>query len=128
MYLKNKIIVTLLILSVSVNVFILGKWLLIDQWYTPTEEERIILSEMIQKTVESEGYKNIAETNKIIAIEGSIDRNKGGAFPYYFGISVRTDEQTYIFSCSNKQCDTMKNGQWTYSRYQDESPRLPFNK
>ena len=115
-------------LSVAVNLFVLGKWLLIEQWYTPSAEERIILSEMIQKTVESEGYKNIAEANKVIGIEASMDKNKGGVFPYYFGVSVRTDKQTYIFSCSNKQCDTMENGSWTYSRYQDEKARLPFNK
>lgn len=125
---KFKLIVTLLILSISVNLFIFGKWLLIEQWYTPSTEENIILSEMIQKTVESDGYKSILETEKIIAIEASMDKNKGGVFPYYFGVSVRTDKQTYIFSCSDKQCDTMENGQWTYSRYSEEKPRLPFSK
>lgn len=115
-------------LSVVVNLFVLGKWLLIEQWYTPSSEERIILSEMIQKTVESERYKNIAEANKVIAIEASMNRSTGGVFPYYFSVNVLTDKQTYIFSCSNKQCDTMEHGSWTYSRYQDENPRLPFNK
>ena len=100
---------------------------MIEQWYTPSSGESVILSEMIQKTVECEDYKKIAESDKIIAVESSIDRNKGGVFPFYFSVDVRTDKQTYIFSCSNKQCDTMDNGSWTYSRYEDEKPRLPFN-
>ena len=125
---KFKIVVTLLTLSIAVNFFVLGKWLLFEQWYTPSSEENIILSEMVQKTVESEEYKKIAEAERIIAIEASMDRNKGGVFPYYFGVSVRTDKQTYIFSCSSMQCNTMENGLWTYSRYQDEKPRLPFSK
>lgn len=125
---KFKLVVILLTLSMAVNFFILGKWLLFEQWYTPSSEESVILSEMIPKTVESEDYKKIAETEKIIAIETSMDRNKGGVFPYYFGVSVRTDKQSYIFSCSSKQCNTMENEIWTYSIYQDEKPRLPFSK
>ena len=125
---KFKFVVTLLTLSIAVNVFVLGKWLLIEQWYRPSSEENIILSEIIQKTVESEDYKKNAEAEKIIAIEASMDRSKGGVSPYYFGVSVHTDKQTYIFSCSSKQCNTMENGSWTYSRYQDEKPRFPFSK
>jgi hypothetical protein len=37
-----------------------------------------MLSEMVQKTVESEDYKKIAEKENIIAIDKSIDKNKGG--------------------------------------------------
>ncbi|MDW0118194.1 hypothetical protein QTL97_14775 [Sporosarcina thermotolerans] len=124
---KFKLVVTLLMLSIALNLFILGKWLLIEQWYTPSSEEKIILSEMIQKTVESEDFKRIAEDENIVAIEASMDKRKGGKFPYYFGVSVRTDKQTFIFSCSSKECETMENGEWTYSRYKDEKPRLPFS-
>lgn len=81
---------------------------------------------MIPKTIKSEDYKQIENKENIIAIGSGIDRNKGGAFPYYFGISVRTDKQTYIFSCNNEKCSKMENGEWTYSIYQDEDPRLPF--
>jgi hypothetical protein len=79
-----------------------------------------------KKTVESEDYKKLAEKEDIIAIDTSIDKNKGGSFPYYFGVSVRTNKQTYIFSCNNDKCSEMENEQWTYSIYQDEKPRLPF--
>ena len=122
---KTKIIAILFIISVSIHLYDWGKWLLIDQGYTPSAEEQIILNEMIQKTVESEDYKAIQE--KVIAIESGIDKHKGGVYPYYFYISVLTEKQTYLFSCSNKQCDTMDNGAWTYSIYQDEQPRLPFS-
>ncbi len=37
-----------------------------------------MLSEMVQKTVEIEDYKKIAEKENIIAIDKSIDKNKGG--------------------------------------------------
>ncbi|MFT9818416.1 hypothetical protein [Lysinibacillus sp. NPDC056185] len=123
---KNTMVFILLIVSLSVNLYIFGKWFLIDQWYEATSEEKIILSEMIQKTVDSEDYKKLAEQEKVIAIDTSINKNKGGAFPYYFHVSVRTDEQTYLFSCNNKQCMKMENYGWTYSIYKDENPRLPF--
>lgn len=106
--------------------YIFGKWFLTEQRYEPSSEEKVILSEMVQKTVESEEYKKIAEKENIIAIDTSIDKNKGGVFPYYFEVSVRTDKLTYLFSCNNEQCSKMENGGWTYSIYQDESPRLPF--
>ncbi|KIL45889.1 hypothetical protein [Jeotgalibacillus campisalis] len=125
---KKKIVLALLIISLSVNLYILGKWLVVEQWYEPSSEEKVILSEMVLKTIESEDYKNIVEKDNIIAIETSIDKNKGGVFPYYFEVSVRTEEQTYLFSCNNDKCSTMENGGWTYSIYKDESPRLPFKK
>lgn len=125
-YMKKKIFIALLIISLGLNLYILGKWLVVEQWYEPSPEENVILSEMIQKTVKSEDYKKLEEKENIIAIDAGIDKNKGGVFPYYFGVSVRTDEQTYLFSCNNDQCSKMEIGGWTYSIYEDESPRLPF--
>ncbi len=81
---KNKILLLLLIISVGINLYIFGKKLLIEQWYEPSSEEKVILSEMVQKTVESEDYKRLAEKENIIAIDTSIDKYKGGVFPYYF--------------------------------------------
>ncbi|MGN8647303.1 hypothetical protein ACTNEO_14695 [Gracilibacillus sp. HCP3S3_G5_1] len=123
---KFKIVLVLLTLSIAVNLFILGKWLLVDQWYDPSPDEQIILSEMVQKTIESEDYEKIAKKENIIAIDTGIDKNKGGVFPYYFSVSVRTDKQTYIFTCFDDQCTKMDNGEWGYSIYEDEKPRLPF--
>ncbi|MBD8004624.1 hypothetical protein [Bacillus norwichensis] len=125
---KNKIIIALFVVSLGLNLFLLGKWLLFEQWYTPTLEEETILSEMVQKTIESEEYKRLADKENIIAIDTSLDKNKGGVFPYYFSVNVRTDKRTYLFSCKDSQCMELENGGSTYSIYQDESPRLPFKK
>lgn len=125
---KYKIVIALLVVSLGLNLFLLGKWLLSEQWYTPTFEEEIILSEMVQKTLESEEYKRLADKENVIAIDTSLDKNKGGIFPYYFNVSVRTDKRTYLFSCNDSQCTKLENGGSTYSIYQDESPRLPFKK
>ncbi|MGF7013442.1 hypothetical protein [Ornithinibacillus bavariensis] len=129
---KNKkilliICIVIFTLSIGVNIYCFGKWFFFDQWYEPTDEEQIILSEMVQKTVESEAYQRLSETEDIIAIDSGIDRAKGGVFPYYFGVSVKTNKQTYLFSCSDEKCTTLTNEGWTYSIYKDESPRLPFN-
>lgn len=123
---KNKIILILLIVSLGINLYIGGKWFLFDYGYEPTQEESIIMSEMVQKTIESEDYKNIEKREKVFAIESSIDKYKGGHFPYNMGVSVRTDKQTYLFFCDNDQCSKMTNQGWTYSIYQDEKPRLPL--
>ncbi len=123
---KTRLVFILLIVSLGINGYLLAKWMLIDQWYEPNDEEEIILSEMVQKTFESEDYQKIAEQEKIIAVDTSMDKNKGGVFPYYFMVSVRTDKQTYLFSCQNEQCTQMENSGETYSIYADEKPRLPF--
>ncbi|WP_338472518.1 hypothetical protein R4Z10_07180 [Niallia sp. XMNu-256] len=124
---KSKIVLVLLIISLGLNIYLFGKQT-IEQAYEPSAEEKVILSEMVQKTVESDDYKKLAKKENIIAIDSNMDKNKGGAFPYYFGVSVRTDKQTYIFSCNNDQCSQMENEEWTYSIYRDENPRLPFDK
>ena len=124
---KKKLVLVVLIVSLGINLFLLGDWLLVKQGTQPTKEEEIVLSEMVQKTVESTDYQTIASKEKIIAIERGMDKSKGGAFPYYFGVNVYTDKQTYIFSCTDTACATMENGGTMYSIYKDEDPRLPFN-
>lgn len=123
---KNKILLGLLIVSLGINVFIGIKWLLFERGYEPTPEEAIIMSEMIQKTIESKDYKDIAQKEKIIAVDRDIDKYKGGAFPYNMQVSVRTDKQTHLFFCEDETCSTMTNEGSTYSIYKDEKPRLPL--
>jgi hypothetical protein len=126
---KNKILFAILIISIGINLFLFGRWYFLEQAYEPSESEQAILSEMVLKTVESEDYKKIAEKENIIAIGRSMDKNKGGMFPYYFEVSVRTDKQTYLFYCDNDPCSNMENdGATTYSRYKDEEPQIPFKK
>ncbi|WP_010289143.1 hypothetical protein [Kurthia massiliensis] len=123
---KSKVIVGLLILSVVGNLCLLGKWYWFEKPYIPDEEDRVVLSEMVKKTIDSPAYQKIAKKEDVIAIEPWLDKNKGGAFPYYYEVSVRTDRQTYIFSCADEACEKMENGSWTYSIYADEKPHLPF--
>ena len=116
----------LLIVSLGVNLYIGGKWVLFERGYEPTSEEAIIMSELVPKTIETEEYKKIANKENIIAIEKDIDKYKGGDFPYNMEVSVRTDKQAYLFFCKDDQCSKMVNGGWSYSIYQDEKPRLPL--
>lgn len=125
---KNKLLVTLLIFSIGANIFLFGRWFFLEHAYEPSENEQVILNEMVQKTVESKEYKKLAEKENIIAIESHMDKNKGGKFPYYFEVSFRTDIQTYLFNCDNDQCTEIGSAGTTYSRYKDEEPRLPFKK
>lgn len=63
-YMKNRMVLLLLIGSLGVNLYIGGKWILFDRGYEPTSEEAIIMSEMVQKTVESEDYKKLSQKRK----------------------------------------------------------------
>jgi hypothetical protein len=122
---KKKTVIIVFAISLCTNLILLGKFL-IDKRLEPTQEEKIILSEMVQKTIESEYFKKLAEKEKIISIDTDANHLKGGVFPFYLEVDVNTKKQTYIFSCSNKQCSNVNNGGWTYSIYQDERPRLPL--
>ncbi|WP_232304239.1 hypothetical protein [Jeotgalibacillus campisalis] len=77
--------------------------------------------------MESEDYKRLAESEDVIAISTDINKAKGGVFPYYFNVRVRTEQQTYLFSCSDEKCSTMEEYGTTHSIYKDERPRLPFS-
>lgn len=123
---KKKVVKILLVMSVGMNAYWLVKHYAFDRMYDPDEKEQIILNEMIQKTIESKDYQEIAKTKDIKAIESSMDKNKGGRYPYYFNVSVRTTEGTYLFGCSDEQCTDIEKYGETYSIYQDEKPRLPL--
>ncbi|AQX54722.1 hypothetical protein [Priestia flexa] len=123
---KKKVVKILLVISLGMNAYWLVKHYAFDRMYDPDEKEQIILNEMIQRTIESKDYQEIAKTKDIKAIESSMDKNKGGRYPYYFNVSVRTTEGTYLFGCSDEQCTDIEKYGETYSIYQDEKPRLPL--
>lgn len=126
---KVKVLVGVLIISLIANVYTIGKYLLVDQWYEPSKEESIILSEMVQKTVESADYQALAQKQNIISIDSYIDKNKGGVYPFYFEVSVSTDQQTYYFGCKDDSCAEMVQDGTSASLYDtDEQPRLPLKK
>ena len=121
----KKWILGVLIISIGFNIYFIGKnfW---EGMYIPNSEDSVILSEMTQLVVQSDSYKRISENEKVYAIAAGVDRNKGGVYPFHYGVSVRTDKQTYIFSCKDKACGEMNSGETTYSRYSEEEPVLPL--
>lgn len=124
---KKWLIWILLILSVCLNVYHFGK----DFWtgmYTPNEKDQVILGEMVQQVVESGEYQKIAEREKIYAISTGVDRNKGGVYPFHYEVTIRTDKESYIFSCKEKTCSKIGSAGWTYSRYSEHDPVLPLKK
>ncbi|OHX51863.1 hypothetical protein [Planococcus faecalis] len=72
------------------------------------------------------GLQKIAASEEVLAIDRGLDKATGGAFPYYFYVNVRTDQQSYLFYCDGPECSTMDNEGWGYSIYEDEDTRLPF--
>ncbi|MFP3512262.1 hypothetical protein SB775_22020 [Peribacillus sp. SIMBA_075] len=74
---KIKILFTVLIISIGINLFLFGRWLIFEKAYEPSESEQAILRKMVQKTVESKEFKKLAEKENIIAIDANMDKNKG---------------------------------------------------
>ncbi|MBT2673951.1 hypothetical protein J7E95_24640 [Streptomyces sp. ISL-14] len=46
---KNKILVTVLIISIVINLFLFERWFIFEKAYEPSESEQAILSEMVLK-------------------------------------------------------------------------------
>lgn len=96
--------------------------------YTPNEEDKVILGEMVQLVVESEEYQKLTETEKVYAITTFVDRNKGGRYPFHYDVIVKTDKESYLFGCKDESCSEMEIGGWMYSRYSEHEPVLPLKK
>ncbi|WP_181917259.1 hypothetical protein [Virgibacillus dokdonensis] len=94
---KRKIFMLLFAISISFNVYLVGKSFIVKKLIEPTDEEEIMLSEMVQKTVESEDYKHLAKKEDIIAIQAGVDKFKGGSFPYTLEVSVKQTNR-HIYS------------------------------
>lgn len=46
----------------------------------------------------------------------------------HYEVYVQTEQQTYIFNCTDQYCTDVSNEGWTYSRYSEEKPLLPLKK
>ncbi|CAH0312408.1 hypothetical protein SRABI133_04992 [Peribacillus simplex] len=55
--------------QIGINLFLFGRWFIFEQAYEPSESEQAILSEMVQKTVESKEYIKLAEKENIILMQ-----------------------------------------------------------
>lgn len=87
-----------------------------------------ILGEMVVKAINSNDYREINKNEQIVSIKTSVDRNKGGVFPYHYAISVFTGTQTHLFSCEDDHCTKVEKYGEMYSNYRDERSILPFGK
>lgn len=124
---KKRFILFLLVVSILVNVYHFGK----DFWvgmHTPDEKDKILLGEMVQHVVESEEYQNLAQKEKIYAITTSVDRNKGGVYPFHYNVTVETEKESYIFNCKDETCSEIGIGGRTSSRYSENESVLPLKK
>ncbi|WP_341300894.1 hypothetical protein MHB44_21970 [Lysinibacillus sp. FSL H8-0500] len=123
---KKTIVLGILVVSLSVNFYMFGKWLFWDLWYVPTEEEQIFLNQMAQLTVESEDYQHIAKYSDVIALAPSINKSMGGHFPFNMQIEVKTTKKTFTFTCEDATCSKMSIGGEYLTTYTDEDLLLPF--
>lgn len=126
---KKVVLIILLCVSVGLNIYFIGSNY-IKSTYTPSDEDLDILGEMTKKVIDTEQYKEIAEKEEVISIKPSVNRfnvAKPKDFIHY-EVFVKTDEQTYIFYCSDHRCSTVSNEGWMYSEYKDEKPLLPTDK
>lgn len=126
---KTKLILILLFISFVLN-FYLGISSFIKNTYTPNLEDQIILGEMTKMVLENEQYQEIAARENVYAIKQGVSRfnvaNPSSLFHYE--INVQTEQQTYIFSCTDNLCTGVSNEGWSYSRYSEEKPVLPLKK
>ena len=127
---KSKLIfvVTLLSISLIFNLY-LGITSHIKSWDTPNLDDRVILGEMTSMVLQNEQYQEIASRETVYSIKQGVSRfNVSNPSSVIFNeISVQTEQQTYIFTCTDEFCTDVSIGGWTYSRYSEEEPVLPLN-
>ena len=122
----KKWLILFLVLSLAMNLLLYG----VIFWkgmYTANEKDQVILGEMVQQVIESQQYKSLNEKEKVLAVNSSVDRNKGGVFPFHYSVMVYTAEKVYIFECKDKNCAAVGLVGTMYSRYEDSELLLPFD-
>ena len=125
---KSTIILSVLLFASAVTIV----YLVADRYhvrsYSPNGDDRVVLGEMTMKVMETQQYRDIAANETVYSITQGVDRFNGGdpSSVSALKISVETDKQTYIFTCSKPDCAEVGNGSWTYSRYSQEDPVLPL--
>lgn len=122
----RKWIAPLLVISVFININLL-LYIWMTSFYTFNEQEQQLLGEMTVKVFESKEYQQIADSEKVYSVEPVVDRWKGGEFPHYYSVTLRTNKESYDFYCADAACDQVEIGGWSYSRYAEEEPLLPLN-
>lgn len=127
---KSKLVfvVFLLFISLIFNLYF-GITSYIKSSYTPNLDDQVILGEMTRMVLQNEEYQEIASRETVYSIKQGVSRfNVSNPSSVIFNeISVQTEQQTYIFTCTDEFCTDVSIGGWTYSRYSEEEPVLPLN-
>lgn len=126
---KFIILIILFCISLILNGY-LGINSFLKSTYTPDIEDQEILAEMTKMVLDSEQYKEIASKDTIYAIDQGVERFNVAdpSSLYHYSVSVKTDKESYIFSCIDEKCTDVSNEGWSYSRYSEEKPILPLSK
>ncbi len=126
---KLSILIFLFFVSIALNIY-LGISSYIKSTYTPDSEDLEILAEMTKMVLESEQYQEIDLKETVYAIKQGVSRFNVGdpSSVFHYEVSVQTDNESYIFTCMDKECSEVINEGWTYSRYSEEEPLLPRKK
>ncbi len=128
---KSKLIFVVILLFISwiLNLY-LGITSYIKSSYTPNLDDQVILGEMTRMVLQNEEYQEIASRETVYSIKQGVNRfNVSNPSSVIFNeISVQTEQQTYIFTCTDEFCTDVSIGGWSYSRYSEEEPVLPLKK
>ncbi len=124
---KRLLIILTILFSVSavLNLY-LGITSYIKSTYTPNIDDQQILGEMTKMVLENEQYQEIASNEKVYAIKQGVSRFNVSdpSSIFHYEVSVQTEKQSYIFTCTDENCTNVSNEGWTYSRYSEEKPLL----
>lgn len=124
---KKIILIIIFCVSIGLNLYLIGSNYL-KSTYTPTAKDLELLGEMTQMVLEADQFKEIASKEQIFAIQPGVSRFNVANPPsiYHYEIYVKTNQETYIFNCTDKNCSNMSNEGGMYSRYSEMDPILPL--
>lgn len=124
---KRLLIILTILFSVSavLNLY-LGITSYIKSTYTTNIDDQQILGEMTKMVLENEQYQEIASNEKVYAIKQGVSRFNVSdpSSIFHYEVSVQTEKQSYIFTCTDENCTNVSNEGWTYSRYSEKKPLL----
>lgn len=123
---KKTIVLGILVVSLSVNFYMFGKWLFWIYGTSQLRKNKFFLNQMTQLTVEGEDYQHIAKYSNVIALAPYINKSTGGHFPLNMEVKVKTTKKTFIFTCEDATCSMMHMGGEYLTTYTDEDLLLPF--
>ncbi|MDX8047164.1 hypothetical protein SH601_14325 [Gracilibacillus sp. S3-1-1] len=122
------IFISLFVISLGFNIY-LGVTSFIKSTYTPDLDDRDLLAEMTKMVIDSEEYQEIASNETIYAIDTGVSRFNVAdpSSIFHYEVIVKTDKQSYSFTCDDEPCSTLSHSGSSYSRYSEEKTLLPLD-